>query len=251
MPPQQKVFSQCLRTPEGGGVPVPLMARSASLDLLKWLAIVSMIGDHLRYLWPEQDWLFVTGRLAFPFFCLALAANVARTTFVRWRYLVWFAGFSVLSEWPYRWLDNGSLTLNVMPTLSLGLLVAWGVHLRTPSTSLLALVAALLATLGNDWLMYGLPGVLLPAALLMALKEGRFAWLAGGLAVAGNLTNSWLFQHPLAPVSLAVIATAFAAVYLGLELLRREWPGHVPPVGRWAWVFYPLHLAVIKLLGWL
>ena len=31
--------------------------RSASLDLLKWLAIVTMVADHLRFLWPEQHWL--------------------------------------------------------------------------------------------------------------------------------------------------------------------------------------------------
>ena len=225
------------------------MARSASLDLLKWLAIVSMIGDHLRYLWPQQDWLFISGRLAFPFFCLALAANVARSTAVRWHYLWWFLGFSLLSEVPYRWLDNGSQTLNVMPTLTLGLLLAWGVHLRTRVTAGMALLAVVVGVLGNDWLMYGLPGVLLPAALLMALKDGRHTWLAGLLAVAGNLTNSWLLHHPLAPVSLAVMAVAFMAVFFGLELLRREWPGRVPPVGRWAWVFYPLHLAVIKLLS--
>lgn len=225
------------------------MARSASLDLLKWLAIVSMIGDHLRYLWPGQEWLFVTGRLAFPFFCLALAANVVRSNEARLRYLGWFLGFSLLSELPYRWLDNGSQTLNVMPTLALGLMVAWGVHWRSRSTLALGALAALVATLGNDWVMYGLPGVLLPAALLMALKDGRFVWLAGLLAVAGNFTNSWLFEHPLAPVSLAVMFMAGLAVTLGLELLRREWPGPVPPVGRWAWWFYPLHLAAIKLLG--
>lgn len=225
------------------------MARSASLDLLKWLAIVSMIGDHLRYLWPGFDWLFISGRLAFPFFCLALAANVLRSTAVRWHYLRWFLGFSLLSEVPYRWLDSGSQTLSVMPTLTLGLLLAWGVHLRTRVATAMALLAVVVGTLGSDWLMYGLPGVLLPAALLMALKDGRYAWLAGLLAVAGNLTNSWLFHHPLAPVSLAVMAVALLAVFLGLELLRRERPGRVPPVGRWAWMFYPLHLAVIKLLS--
>lgn len=227
------------------------MARSAALDLLKWLAIVTMIGDHLRYLWPEQDGLFIVGRLAFPLFCLALAANVARSSTAKFRYLWWFIGFSLVSELPYRWLDNGSQTLNVMPTLTLGLLVAWGVQLRGRAPAMTALAATLIAAICNDWLMYGLPGVLLPAAMLAALKARRFAWLAGLLAVAGNFTNSWLLHHPLAPVSLAVAFTAFLAVYLGLELLRREWPGRVKPVGRWAWAFYPLHLALIKLLGFL
>ncbi|MEE1926332.1 TraX family protein [Pseudomonas sp. 148P] len=221
--------------------------RSASLDLLKWLAIVSMVGDHLRYLWVDQDWLFITGRLAFPWFCLAIAANVARTSRIKRHYLYGFLMFSVVSELAYRWLDNGSSTLNVMPTLALGLLVAWGVHLRTRAASLLALVAVIVATAASPWLMYGLPGVLLPAALLVALRDGRLLWLAGLLAVAGNLTNNWLLQHPLQPVSLLVMFTAFVSVPLGLGLLRRKEPARIPPVGRWGWWFYPLHLALIKL----
>jgi len=222
--------------------------RDSSLDLLKWLAIFCMVGDHLRYLWADQDWLFVSGRLAFPWFCLAIAVNVARSRAVTWHYLGWFLGFSLLSELPYRWLDNGSQTLNVMPTLGLGLLVAWGVQWPGRGVRWLAVLAVLVATLGSGWLMYGLPGVLLPATLLMALRDGRFAWLAGLLAVAGNLTNSWLQQHPLQPVSLLVMALAFLSVPLGLALLRRAWSGRVPAVGRWGWWFYPLHLALIKLL---
>lgn len=225
------------------------MARSASLDLLKWLAIITMIGDHLRYLWPGQDWLFVTGRLAFPFFCLAMAANVARSTVVQVRYLGWFVGFSLVSELPYRWLDNGSLTLNVMPTLALGLVVTWGVQVRSRSSGLMAMAAAILAALGNDWLMYGLPGVLLPAAFLLALRDGRMVWLAGLLAVAGNLTNSWLMQHPWEPIALLVMLVALASVPLGVGLLRFDGLRNIPPVGRWAWAFYPLHLVVIKVLS--
>ena len=41
-------------------------ARDANLDLLKWLAMLSMLLDHLRYVWPQSEWLFIVGRLAFP-----------------------------------------------------------------------------------------------------------------------------------------------------------------------------------------
>ena len=124
-----------------------MTGRNAGLDLLKWLAIASMVADHLRYLWPQAEWLFVAGRPAFVWFCLALAANVARTpvgalcTARNGRYLGWLLLFSVLSEGPYRWLDHGSPTLNVMPTLALGLLVAWGLHHRTRAGAALAVAA--------------------------------------------------------------------------------------------------------------
>ena len=52
--------------------------RDGALDLLKWLALLSMVLDHLRYVGLSLDGLYVPGRLAFPWFCLAIAANVYR-----------------------------------------------------------------------------------------------------------------------------------------------------------------------------
>ncbi len=52
--------------------------RLAGLDLVKWTAMLAMVADHLRFLWPDADGLFVIGRLAFPLFCLAIAVNVGR-----------------------------------------------------------------------------------------------------------------------------------------------------------------------------
>jgi len=102
------------------------MRREPGLDLVKWLAMLSMLLDHLRYLWPDTYGLFVIGRLAFPLFCLGIAANVTRTqpgelaSDGNARYLGWLTAFSVLSEVPYRLLSPDSATFNVMPTLFAG-----------------------------------------------------------------------------------------------------------------------------------
>jgi len=56
-----------------------LEGRSSSLDLIKWLAMMTMVIDHLRLVWPEMSNLFIPGRLSFPLFCVAIAANVARS----------------------------------------------------------------------------------------------------------------------------------------------------------------------------
>ncbi|WP_460415400.1 TraX family protein [Pseudomonas sp. microsymbiont 2] len=228
--------------------------RSAGLDLLKWTAIVTMVADHLRYLWPAADGLFVLGRLAFPLFCLAIAVNVGRSrvgelfTPANARYLGWMLVFAVLSEAPYRWLDTGSLTFNVIPTLGLGLLVAWGVRHPQPLARVCGIAAALVATVFSSALMYGLAGVLLPGALLLARTRGGLCWcLPVLLAVAGNLSNGWLREHLLAPITLMALAVAALAVPAGIWLLRQDgW--RVPPVGRWGYAFYPLHLLLIRLL---
>ncbi|CAK9889433.1 TraX family protein [Pseudomonas putida] len=229
--------------------------RDTGLDLLKWLAILTMVADHLRFLWPEQVWLFIVGRLAFPWFCLAIAANVTRSapgqafSQANGRYLMWLVLFSLLSEAPYRWLNVDSPTLSVMPTLTLGLLIAWGVHHRSHTAALVALGALIASTGAAEVLMYGMPGVLLPAAFVLALRLRGLAWLLPGVtAAAANLTDHWLQRHTVHPLALMALGMAFCAAPLGLAMLRHAWPQRIWRVGRWGYWFYPLHLALIKAL---
>jgi hypothetical protein len=222
--------------------------RSAGLDVVKWVAILAMVADHLRFLWPAADGLFIVGRLAFPLFCLAIAVNVTRTQGIPARYFGWMFVFAMLSEGPYRWLDTGTQTFSVIPTLALGLLFAWGVQHTALWARLSGLAAALLGLLCSQQLMYGLPGVLLPAGWLLARRLGGLTWLLPCLlAVAANLTNSWLRGHLLAPITLLTMAAALLAIPFGCLLLRLDhW--HVPAVRRWGYLFYPVHLLVIKAL---
>ncbi|MCE5993972.1 conjugal transfer protein TraX [Pseudomonas sp. KCA11] len=226
--------------------------RSAGLDLVKWTAMLTMVADHLRFLWPDADGLFVLGRLAFPLFCLAIAVNVGRGraealyTRGNLRYVVLMLVFAGLSEPVYRWLDSGSPTFSVMPTLVLGLLVAWGVHHSLRSARVIGLASLLAGWLFSEQLMYGLAGVMLPGAWLMARSKGGAAWLLPCLlAMGGNLTNSWLREHLLAPITVLTLMAAASAIPLGWSLLRHEgW--RVPAVERWGYLFYPVHLLVIK-----
>ena len=137
-----------------------LHGRDANLDLIKWLAMLTMLLDHMRYVWPDTEWLFIVGPLAFPLFCLGIAANVARSqsgalyTEDNVRYLGWMAAFAVISELPYRLLSSGSSTLNVMPSLLLGLLITWGAHHRGRDGFVLALTGVAVAALIQEQLMY-------------------------------------------------------------------------------------------------
>ncbi|WP_223566514.1 TraX family protein, partial [Pseudomonas sp. A-RE-6] len=163
--------------------------RDGALDLLKWLALLAMVLDHLRYVGFSVDWLYVPGRLAFPWFCLAMAANLARNnaSTVPWRYLGWLLLFSAVSEIPYRLFIPDPVTLNVMPTLVLGLLVARSWRVPTLEARGLAAVALLLAALFSSQLMFGFFGVLLPLAMLLVFRRPwYFALLPGLVCVAAN-----------------------------------------------------------------
>lgn len=226
--------------------------RHAGQDLIKWIALLTMVLDHMRLAWPTLSGLFVLGRLSFPLFCLAIAINVSRTrpgelfTRSNGRYLALLVLFAAFSEVPYR-LIGTSGTFNVLVTLALGLLVAWGAHHRSVESLAMAAAAAALAGLLNEPLMYGFFGVLLPSALLLAIKRpALFAFVPVALCVIIN-TRTGLFARAvqLEPYAmLALLVAAFAPV-LGLALFWCKLPLRVMPVTQWSYWFYPGHLAVL------
>lgn len=231
------------------------MKPDANLDLVKWLAMLTMVVDHLRYLWPQAaDWLFVIGRLAFPLFCLGIAANISRShpgqlfSDSNARYLGWLVAFSILSELPYRLLSTESSTLNIMPTLMLGLLIAWGVHHRGRDGLILGVVSLAVVIVLHERLMYGVFGALLPAALLLAIQCPGPAWLLpAALCVLANSRNRWVVgwePHDLQ----GSLVVEFIAPLLGLWLLRANVSWKVWPVRRWGYIFYPGHMAILSSL---
>lgn len=231
-----------------------LKQRDGALDLLKWLALLSMVLDHLRYVGYCVDWLYVPGRLAFPWFCLAMAVNLARgrevTTGNQWRYLGWLVLFSAVSELPYRLFIAEHDTLNVMPTLVLGLLVARGWEDRTSQSRWLAVGAVLLAAVFSQWLMFGFFGVLLPLVMLLALRRPwYFALLAGLVCLAAN---QWQVLYQAARQGNGVAAPAIVACLLapgvGLFLLRQAKDVKPLPMRRWAYALYPVHFLVLLAL---
>ena len=226
--------------------------RDGALDLLKWLALLSMLLDHLRYVGISADWLYGPGRLAFPWFCLAMAANLARdgARKTEWRYLGWLLLFSLLSEIPYRLYIPEPDTLNVMPTLALGLLVARGWQDRALISRLLGVSALLVAALFPERLMFGLFGVLLPLAMLLVFRKPWFFSLLPGLLCLA--ANQWRVLYESAQfgnfVAILGIATCLIAPLLGMFLLRHATCLHAPPMRRWAYALYPAHFMVLLAL---
>ncbi|RON44555.1 TraX family protein [Pseudomonas frederiksbergensis] len=225
--------------------------RDGALDLLKWLALLSMVLDHLRYVGYSVDFLYVPGRLAFPWFCLAMAANLSRTrtavTSAQWRYLGWLMVFSAISEIPYRLFIPDPDTLNVMPTLVLGLLVARGWQQPTLQSRVLAVGAVLLAVLFPERLMFGFFGVLLPLAMLLVIRRPWYFSLLPGLVCLA--ANQWSVLYAAARMGNGAavfgLAACLIAPLLGLLLLRHAGRLKPPPMRRWAYALYPAHFLLL------
>lgn len=223
--------------------------RDGALDLLKWLALLAMVLDHLRYVGFSVDWLYVPGRLAFPWFCLAMAANLSRNdaSTVPWRYLGWLLLFSAVSEIPYRLFIPDPTTLNVMPTLVLGLLVARGWQTPTLEARCQAVTVLLLAALFSPQLMFGFFGVLLPLAMLLVFKRPLYMALLPGLICVA--ANQWRVLYGAAwlgnGVALWGLVACLIAPWLGLVLLRQAGRFHPPAMRRWAYGLYPAHFLLL------
>lgn len=225
--------------------------RDGALDLLKWLALLSMVLDHLRYVGLSLDGLYVPGRLAFPWFCLAIAANLhrARNASVtgQWRYLGWLLLFSVISEVPYRLFIEDADTLNVLPTLALGLLVARGWQQKALFDRGLAVIALALGAVFSAQLMFGFFGVLLPLAMLLVFRRPwYFSVLPGLVCVAANQWQILLSSGT--PVALMGLAACLIAPLLGLVLLRHAKNTAPPAMRRWAYILYPVHFLLLLLV---
>lgn len=104
----------------------PLHMSNGSLELLKWLALVLMTGDHVnKYLFSGTiDWLFAAGRLCLPIFVFVLSYNLARPgVFERGAYprtMKRMALFGTVASVPYialGGLGGGWWPLNAMFTL--------------------------------------------------------------------------------------------------------------------------------------
>lgn len=231
------------------------VSRDASLDLLKWLAMLAMVLDHLRFVLPHADALFIVGRFAFPFFCLALAANVARAepghiwTQANAKYIFWLAVFALVSELPHVALVGHSTSMNVMPTLLVGLLIAWGAHHPGVAPKIIAGCGMAFAAVFSQHLMYGFFGALMPAAMVLALnRQGAIGLLAATLALLSNI-DGVLLAEAFGISGRAMIAlAAFSAPIAGIWLLRYSVSFHVKPLTRWAYLFYPGHMAALALM---
>ncbi|KJZ64633.1 TraX family protein [Pseudomonas fluorescens] len=230
-----------------------LKKRSSSLDLIKWVAMLTMVIDHLRLVWPEMSNLFILGRLSFPLFCVAIAANVARSkpgellTAANGRYLAFMLLFAAISEVPHRYISTSG-TFNVLVTLALGLVIAWGWQYRTLLSGAMALIAAAVAYVLDDPLMYGFYGALVPAAVLLAIKRPSLLWLLPAVLCLLSNTRSSIVTRALdlEIYSLMALSTAFAAPLIGLWLLRQTLTLRVWPVRQWGYWFYPAHLAALQ-----
>lgn len=217
----------------------PLKLHDGTLEALKWLALLLMLGDHVnKYLldW-EYPWLFDAGRVVMPVFAFVMGYNLARPTLGRegfQRIMRRLALVAVISTPVFLALGKlamGWYPLNVLFMLLVAVITIDQIQRGQPVNFL---VAASVALVGGALVEYWWPGVLLVVCAWHYFRTTSLLALLGAGLSLGCLTpfngNAWAF------VAVPLVALA--------HLVR------VPtPRLRWAfYAFYPIHLVLLLVL---
>lgn len=204
---------------------------SGGRELLKWIALVLMTGDHINKVLLDggQPWLTDLARVVFPIFGFVLAWNLERHAdpAATHRALLRLVIAAVLVQPLHAFAFGYWLPTNVLTTLAAGLVVA-----RTRNAAVIALVGFV----GGAFVDYGWPGILFVASSAWLVRDparlsSRLLFAAAVLGLCWWNGNAW-----------ALLALPLLAVLSRVQVSVPRW--------RWAFLgYYAGHLAVLALLA--
>ena len=204
-------------------------------SVLKWIAVLTMVIDHVgAILFPDQIWMRVIGRVAFPVYAYCLAEGFRYTSDYR-RYLGRLALFAILSEIPFDLafycVPFSFAHQNVFFTLTLGLILLWVLERFREQLLLCAGAFAVLCFLAQALHMdYGAGGLLMVFAFYLA-QQGTSPWIGWGIFVFINL-----FGYAGGVQWAAILALLPIGLYSGKAGKKNQ---------RFFYWFYPLHLLLL------
>lgn len=202
---------------------------------LKWIAIITMLIDHVgAVLFPHEMGFRIVGRIAFPIFCFLIVEGFFHTRDVR-RYMARLGIFAVLSEVPYDLAFHGKPVditgQNVFFTLLLGVLLMYLLE-KSPDIFVKALeIFSILCTAELLETDYSARGVLL-ILIYYVFKRWKEIYICAGAA--------WNFLYGWGRIqNFGIFSAPFLALYNGER---------GPKIKYFFYVFYPVHLLILHFL---
>lgn len=240
------------RTSLGLSDPSLAVERIPSLDLIKWLAFITMFIDHLRFISPQLGWCFYLGRISFPCFCFLIASHMQRkldsgaSNRQIIMYLSWLSVFFIISEYPYRLFIVNAKSYNVLLTLFLSVLLIGLVTHKSWLIKALCIPVILATVLLGHKVMYGLTGVLLPLAILLTLRHGvKLIALPLALAMVANINIQKILDAGSIHLNiLLAMLLASTGLLIAFFVHANVDAKKIPKINRWGYLIYPIHFFV-------
>jgi len=200
--------------------------KKGNSDILKLIAIVTMLVDHLGYVFfPEFLILRFIGRLAYPILAYQIYIGFEKTSNFD-KYLKRILIFAVISQIPFG-LAFDTFELNTIFTFSISLMIIK--LLKERKTIPLIIIIAISAIIPMD---YGLYGALLPAIFWLFRKDSILTLTA---------TSAWTIGYSLFFVpfyQLFSLVGIFLSLHLRVNIKFK--------INKWIFYwFYPTHLLII------
>lgn len=214
-------------------------------DIIKTVALVLMVLDHINLIFQlKQEWMFLTGRGAFPLFALVWGLNLSRHAHIRQPAINRLWGWGIIAQFAYYLAGFPWYEGNILFAFAVAAQVLTWCETRSGwRTAAAILLMALWGPLSGT--SYGIAGLLMLAVshrLYRAEDRAeRLALVACLLAVipALNLATS----DAAAVAGLVMTVLTVGLVSCAGKSLPRFWPGDFFPV------FYACHLAVLGVLA--
>lgn len=222
--------------------------KSLSIEMIKLLACVTMLLDHIGATVYPSVALRIVGRVAFPLFCFALCQGFYHTR-NRGKYLLRLGLCAVITEPFFDLLFKGGFSWsyqNVLVTLFLGLLMAMLIEkVSKPLGKLLVIVPFYLLAelLRTD---YAGTGVLTVALFVLSYnKRNALLLQTVGLTLIQlcmNTVSVSVFGIYIPIQLFAVGAMVPIAMYSGQKLTRSRAVQYI------FYLFYPAHIALLLII---
>lgn len=231
---------------------------SLSRNQLKWIAMLTMLIDHIGFLFlghlGEESLLYllfrIIGRISFPLFCFLLVQGFLSTRNEA-RYAGRLFVFALISEIPYDFFKYGKLFYlkdqNILFTFSVSVLVLMLLKRiefsDIPYYKLLRRLLVVICGVIVTYLLradYALLGILYTAVIYgcrRRLYEQFF--LLGILMLMSNWLNPW-----------QILALPFL-FFCRDKIMEKEQAGDERPAAYWKYmfyIFYPVHMILLKII---
>ena len=215
----------------------PTHFSAASLDALKWLAVLLMVIDHInKFVFAEAvPVMFALGRVAMPLFAFVLGCRLAQPESLKngiyQRVFVRLVVFGVLALVPHTVLNKllwGWWPVNILFTLAVSVLVAWLLDKGGPTQ---VIGACLLFLFGGALVEFWWPALAICLSVWAYFRTPSLVYVAGFVV---SLLALYLIN-----------GNFWALLALPLIAAARVWRWPLPRMKWFFYAFYPLHFMAI------